>query len=384
MTSSTVSLAADLIRKESTTPSDAGCQQLIADRLGALGFNCRDLRFGDVDNLWATHAAADSAQQAGPLFVFAGHTDVVPTGDVDSWVHAPFSALIEDGMLHGRGAADMKGSLAAMVTAVERFIPEHPDHAGCVAFLLTSDEEGPATDGTVRVIETLSREDTKIDYCIVGEPTSSSKLGDVIKNGRRGSLSAHMTVQGKQGHVAYPHLADNPIHKMSQLITLMVQEHWDDGNEFFPPTTFQLSNIKSGTGASNVIPHTAEAWFNFRFSTESTAESLKQRTMELIQSADAVVELDWNLSGQPFLTNPGVLTDHVAAAIEQVNGVKTELSTTGGTSDARFIAPTGTEVIELGPVNETIHKVDECISCDDLDKLSQIYEQVLVRFFASR
>lgn len=381
MTSPTVHLAADLIRRESTTPSDAGCQQLIADRLRALGFQCRSLRFGEVDNLWATRGQDPDKSVAKPLFVFAGHTDVVPTGDVSSWANPPFSALIDNNILHGRGAADMKGSLAAMVTAVERFIPAHPDHAGCIAFLLTSDEEGPATDGTVRVIETLSQEGTTIDYCIVGEPTSSATLGDVIKNGRRGSLSAHMTVQGKQGHVAYPQLADNPIHKLAQLINAMVNENWDDGNEFFPPTTFQLSNIQSGTGASNVIPHVAQAWFNFRFSTESSAQSLQQRTQELVQSCAATVTLDWTLSGQPFLTSPGILTDHVAAAIKQVKGVDTELSTTGGTSDARFIAPTGAEVIELGPINETIHKVDECISCDDLDRLSEVYEKVLERFY---
>lgn len=383
MTSPTISLAAELIQKPSTTPDDAGCQQLLADRLKAIGFSCRSLRFGEVDNLWATHGDTRSTSSAEPLFVFAGHTDVVPTGDLSSWARPPFAAVIENGMLHGRGAADMKGSIAAMITAVERFIPEHPEHAGCIGFLLTSDEEGPAVDGTVRVIETLSRENTTIDYCIVGEPTSGARLGDVIKNGRRGSLSAHMTVQGKQGHVAYPHLADNPIHKASQLINAMVEENWDDGNEFFPPTTFQLSNFRSGTGASNVIPHTAEAWFNFRFSTESTEESLKRRVVEIVESCNANVDLAWSLSGQPFLTSPGVLTDHVASAIKQITGVDTELSTTGGTSDARFIAPTGSEVIELGPVNATIHKVDECISCDDLDGLSAIYELVLRRFFAS-
>jgi len=371
MSSQTISLAAELIKKASVTPDDAGCQPQLAARLEAIGFNCQPIRHADVDNLWARRGTDK------PLFVFAGHTDVVPVGNPEDWNLPPFDAVIQDGMLHGRGAADMKGSLAAMVTATERFVGAHPQHSGSIAFLLTSDEEGPAVDGTVRIVDMLTQQDEQIDFCVVGEPTSSDRLGDVIKNGRRGSLSAHMTLKGKQGHVAYPHLADNPIHRMATVINALATESWDEGNAFFPPTTFQISNIRSGTGANNVIPNAAEVWFNFRFSTESTAETLKRRTLEIVQSCKAEADFDWSLSGQPFLTSPGILTTRVSDAIKSITGVDTELSTSGGTSDARFIAPTGAEVIELGPINATIHKVDECISTADLDTLSSVYEKTL-------
>jgi len=327
MTSQTVSLAAELIKKASVTPDDAGCQPLLRARLEAIGFQCQSHRHGEVDNLWAVRG------NGKPLFVFAGHTDVVPVGKLEDWSRPPFDGIVESGMLHGRGAADMKGSVAAMVTAAERFVARHSTYTGAIAFLLTSDEEGPAVDGTVRVINTLTEENQQIDFCVVGEPTSSERLGDVIKNGRRGSLSAHMTVNGKQGHVAYPHLADNPIHRMASVISALVAERWDEGNTFFPPTTFQISNLKSGTGASNVIPNSAEAWFNFRFSTESSADSLKQRTVDIVQSCDADVELEWTLSGQPFLTNPGTLTTTVSESIKAVTGIDTNAADLDTLSD---------------------------------------------------
>ena len=373
MTSTTVSLAQDLIRRPSVTPKDDGCQDLIAARLAPLGFRLTPLRYGDVDNLWARRG------ESAPLFVFAGHTDVVPIGDENAWALPPFDGTIASDMLHGRGAADMKGSLAAMVTATERFTADRPEHLGSIAFLLTSDEEGPAVDGTVRVIDHLTNQGVSIDYCIVGEPTSSEQLGDTIKNGRRGSLSAHLRVRGTQGHVAYPQLADNPIHRLAQILQLLATESWDQGNAHFPPTTFQVSNCQSGTGAGNVIPQTADAWFNFRFSTESTAASLRARTEAIVARCAADVTFDWTLSGQPFITNPGTLTQTVCDAIEKVTGTRAELSTTGGTSDARFIAPTGAQVIELGPLNKTIHRVDEHVSTDDLDRLSAIYEAILTK-----
>lgn len=363
--------ACELIRRPSVTPDDAGCQQWMAERLAALGFHCEHLRFGEVDNLWARRGTA------APLLVFAGHTDVVPTGDRNQWRSDPFTPEVRDGMLYGRGAADMKGSLAAMLVAVERFVHAHPDHAGSIGFLITADEEGPAVDGTVRVVEHLGRRNEKIDWCIVGEPSSTAAVGDVIKNGRRGSLGARMVVRGTQGHVAYPHLADNPIHRVAPALAALAAEVWDEGNAFFPATSFQISNLNAGTGATNVIPGTCEVLFNFRFSTEVTAETLQARTEAILDRHGVVRDIEWTLSGLPFLTPPGTLVDGVVAAIREVTGRDAELSTAGGTSDGRFIAPTGAQVIELGPVNATIHKVDECTPVAELDQLADIYRLAL-------
>lgn len=363
--------ACELIRRPSVTPDDAGCQQWMAERLTALGFHCEHLRFGEVDNLWARRGTA------APLLVFAGHTDVVPTGDRNQWRSDPFTPEVRDGMLYGRGAADMKGSLAAMLVAVERFVHAHPDHAGSIGFLITADEEGPAVDGTVRVVEHLGRRNEKIDWCIVGEPSSTAAVGDVIKNGRRGSLGARMVVRGTQGHVAYPHLADNPIHRVAPALAALAAEVWDEGNAFFPATSFQISNLNAGTGATNVIPGTCEVLFNFRFSTEVTAETLQARTEAILDRHGVVRDIEWTLSGLPFLTPPGTLVDGVVAAIREVTGRDAELSTAGGTSDGRFIAPTGAQVIELGPVNATIHKVDECTPVAELDQLADIYRLAL-------
>lgn len=371
--SATLALACELISRDSTTPADAGCQQLMAERLAACGFAIESMRFGEVDNLWARRGTQ------GPVLCFAGHTDVVPTGPVDKWSHPPFAPVIRDGMLHGRGAADMKGSLAAMVVAVERFVTEHPEHKGSIAFLITSDEEGPAVDGTVRVVDTLKARDEKVDWCIVGEPSSTELVGDVVKNGRRGSLNARLLIKGKQGHVAYPHLARNPIHLAAPALAELAGECWDNGNDFFPPTSFQISNIHSGTGATNVVPGELEALINFRFSTESTVESLQARTREVLARHGLDYELDWTVSGLPFLTEPGALLDGVAGAIHDVTGRQTQPSTSGGTSDGRFIATMGTQVVELGPVNATIHQVDECIRAGDLDVLTDIYQATLVR-----
>ncbi len=375
--SPTIDLARDLIRRESVTPVDAGCQPLIADRLSALDFKIEPMRFGEVDNLWARRGSSE------PLVVFAGHTDVVPTGPVDEWSADPFGAEIRDGFIYGRGAADMKGSLAAMVTATERFVAEHPQHRGSIGYLLTSDEEGPAVDGTVKVIDALMGRDENIDFCIVGEPTSTTTVGDVIKNGRRGSLNGQLRVIGQQGHVAYPHLADNPIHRAGAIVAEMATVSWDEGNEFFPPTTFQVSNIKSGTGATNVIPPDAHVTFNFRFSPESTDEGLRSMVDKICQRHADNFTIDWSLSGLPFQTDPGVLTEAVRGAVDDVTGAAGELSTTGGTSDARFIAPTGAQVIELGPVNATIHQIDEHVRAEDLDKLSIIYQSLLQRLLSA-
>ncbi len=372
MNNPTIELTKQLISQPSVTPDDAGCLKIIGDRLAAIGFTLEKMDFDDVENLWAVRG------NSGPILAFAGHTDVVPTGDLSGWQHHPFEPVIEaDGLLYGRGAADMKGSLAAMVTACERFITDHTNHHGRIAFLLTSDEEGPAINGTVKVMETLSNRNEFIDWCVVGEPSSTNKLGDVVKNGRRGSLNADLTVKGIQGHVAYPHLADNPIHSVAPALTALTTEVWDNGNEFFPATSFQISNLNAGTGATNVIPGEVHCLFNFRFSTESTAENLMARTEAILQAHQLNYDITWNLSGSPFLTSRGELIAATQESIHEVTGLETELSTSGGTSDGRFIAPTGTQLVELGPRNATIHKVDECIEAADLEPLSRIYQRIL-------
>ena len=376
--SPTLQLACDLIRRPSVTPVDADCQAQMMNRLGAVGFQLEPMRIEDVDNFWATHGT-----QEGPVLCFAGHTDVVPTGPVQQWQHEPFEALIDaDGMLCGRGAADMKGSLACMVIASERFVHDYPNHRGKVAFLITSDEEGPAHHGTKAVVERLKARNERLDWCIVGEPSSTTLLGDVVKNGRRGSLGAKLTVRGKQGHVAYPHLARNPIHLAAPALAELAAEHWDEGNAFFPPTSFQISNLNSGTGATNVVPGELTALFNFRFSTESTVEGLQARVSAILDKHELDWSIDWALSGLPFLTEPGELLDAVSASIKGVTGRDTQPSTSGGTSDGRFIATMGTQVVELGPVNATIHQVDERILASDLDLLTEIYYQTLVRLLA--
>ena len=374
--SPTLQLATDLIRCRSVTPADDGCQQMMIKRLEAIGFKVKHLRFDDVDNFWAVRG------ESGPILAFAGHTDVVPTGPEQQWANPPFEPRIIDGMLHGRGAADMKGSLASMVVACESFVAKHPDHSGRIAFLITSDEEGPSINGTVKVVEWLEANNTRITWCIVGEPSSTKLVGDVIKNGRRGSLGGILTVKGIQGHVAYPHLADNPIHKLAPALTELAAEHWDDGNEFFPATSFQVSNINGGTGATNVIPGTVEVVFNFRFSTELTDAILRERTEAILNKHGLNYDITWTLSGQPFLTPRGDLVNAVIAAIKSETGRDAELSTSGGTSDGRFIAPTGAQVVELGPINATIHKVNECICAADLETLTGIYEKALENLLA--
>ncbi|ADE15833.1 succinyl-diaminopimelate desuccinylase [Nitrosococcus halophilus Nc 4] len=369
--SATLELAKKLIACASITPQDAGCQPLLAERLKALGFRGERLPFGEVENIWLRRG------QKPPLFVFAGHTDVVPPGPAEQWLSDPFTPELRDEMLYGRGAADMKGSLAAMVTASERFISAHPDHLGSIAFLLTSDEEGRAVNGTVKVVETLEARGEKIDYCLVGEPTSRERVGDMVKNGRRGSLSGRLLVRGTQGHVAYPHLADNPIHSLAPVLVTLCTKEWDRGNEDFPPTTFQVSNIHGGTGATNVIPGEVEVLFNFRYSTEVTHQQLQQQVEAILSQQNLNYELEWTLSGKPFRTAPGNLMTAVSQAIGDITGLETEFSTTGGTSDGRFIAPTGAQVVELGPVNATIHKVNECVAVADLEKLSQVYSRLL-------
>jgi len=367
----TLQLAMDLIARPSVTPDDAGCQDLIATRLEAIGFHIERLRFGEVDNLWARHG------NDGPLFAFAGHTDVVPTGPVSDWRFPPFEPTLDQGWLYGRGAADMKSSLAAMVTACEAFVGSHPNHQGSIGLLITADEEGPAVNGTVRVVEHLQQRGEQIDWCLVGEPSSSDQLGDVVKNGRRGSLGSRLTVHGTQGHVAYPDKADNPIQRFAPVLAELCSETWDAGNEFFPATSFQVSNINAGTGATNVIPGRLELVFNFRYSTETSAEQLQQRVTAILDHHNLRYDLDWNLSGLPFLTAAGALVDAVQAAIHEVTGMDTQLSTAGGTSDGRFIAPTGTEVVEVGPVNASIHQVDERVWAKDLERLSRIYDRVV-------
>jgi len=371
----TLQLAIDLIRCRSVTPEDDGCQEMMIKRLEAIGFKTERLRFGEVDNFWAVRNGSQGTD--GPILAFAGHTDVVPSGPEANWNNPPFEPKIIDRMLHGRGAADMKGSLASMVIACENFVAKHPNHKGRIAFLITSDEEGPSINGTVKVVEWLEARNTKMTWCIVGEPSSTSQVGDVIKNGRRGSLGAILKVKGIQGHVAYPHLADNPIHTFAPALAELTAEHWDNGNEFFPATSFQVSNINGGTGATNVIPGEVEVIFNFRFSTELTEAILRERTEAILNKHKLKYELQWILSGQPFLTPRGDLVNAVVAAIKSEVGLDAELSTTGGTSDGRFIAPTGAQVVEVGPINATIHKVNECISADDLNKLTGIYEKTL-------
>lgn len=374
--SATLTLAEALIRRPSVTPDDHGCQQLMAERLRRIGFKIEAMPFGDVENLWARRG------DHGPLFAFAGHTDVVPTGPKEQWNCDPFAAEIREGYLYGRGAADMKGSLAAMVTACERFVAAHADHRGSIAFLITSDEEGPSVNGTVKVIERLEQRGEKIDWCLVGEPTSTDAVGDVIKNGRRGSLNGRLLIRGQQGHVAYPHLADNPLHRFAPALAELCAQQWDAGNEFFPPTTFQISNIHGGTGAENVIPGELDIMFNFRFSTESDEQTLRRRVQEILDRHGLDYQLTWRLSGNPFLTGRGELVNAMCSSIKDVTGIETELSTAGGTSDGRFIAPTGAQVVELGPVNATIHKLNECVRVEDLDRLSNIYEGILKRLLA--
>jgi succinyl-diaminopimelate desuccinylase len=369
--SDTLQLTQQLIARPSLTPLDEGCLHIIGQRLEKIGFKLEMIRSGEVDNLWARRG------NSGKLVCFAGHTDVVPTGPLDKWISPPFTPTIRDGMLYGRGAADMKGSLAAFVTAIEKFVAAHPKHEGSIALLLTSDEEGVATDGTVRVVEALQARGEKMDYCIVGEPTAVSKTGDTIKNGRRGSLSGDLTVKGVQGHIAYPHLVKNPIHLASPAIAELAATEWDRGNEYFPATSWQVSNIHGGTGATNVVPGTVEITFNFRFSTASTVDSLKAKVHAILDKHGLEYELNWSLSGKPYLTPRGNLVDAVSAAIKSATGIETELSTTGGTSDGRFIADICPQVIELGPVNATIHKLNECVAVADLDILSDIYRLTL-------
>ena len=367
----TLGLAEALIACRSVTPDDGGCMTLISERLKRIGFVCEFINRGGVTNLWARHGTA------GPVFCFAGHTDVVPTGPVDQWQSDPFLASRRDGMLYGRGAADMKGSLAAFVTATEDFVADHPEHTGSIAFLLTSDEEGDATDGTVAVTEALTARGETIDYCIVGEPTAVSQLGDTIKNGRRGSLTGKLTIKGIQGHIAYPHLAKNPIHQAAPAIAELASTVWDQGNEYFPPTTWQISNIHGGTGASNVIPGHVDIQFNFRFATASTPDSLKAKVVEILERHGLDFEIAWTLGAKPFLTGKGTLVDAALTAIREVTGIDAELSTTGGTSDGRFIADLCPQVIEIGPVNATIHKIDECVEVAALPKLSAVYRRIL-------
>jgi len=369
--SATLELARELISRPSVTPDDAGCQDLLSDRLLALGFRCERLRFGQVDNLWARRG------EAKPLFCFAGHTDVVPPGPLTDWHSPPFAPEIRDGMLYGRGAADMKGSIAAFMTALEAFVAANPEHPGSIALLITSDEEGAAIDGTVKVVELLEQRGEKIDWCLVGEPSSVERLGDVVKNGRRGSHNARLVIHGIQGHVAYPHLARNPIHQAAPALAELAATEWDRGNAHFPPTSFQISNIHAGTGANNVIPGSLELLINFRFSTESTPEWLEQRVAQILDRHGLDYHIEWKLSGPPFLTPGGRLIEATQQAIGEVLGYPTELSTGGGTSDGRFIAPTGAEVLELGPLNATIHKLNECVAVADLDRLSTTYRRIL-------
>ncbi len=371
MTSESQALAIQLLSIDSVTPDDKGCQQLLCDRLSQLGFECETMQFGEVTNLWARRGTTS------PVLAFAGHTDVVPTGPIEQWDSDPFKPEIRDGYLYARGAADMKSSIACMVTACERFIQQHPDHSGSIAFLITSDEEGPATEGTVKVIQALEQRGEKIDWALVGEPSSTHTIGDVVKNGRRGSLGARLTVHGIQGHVAYPQLADNPVHGVAPALAELAATEWDQGNEFFPQTTFQISNINAGTGATNVIPGEVIIDFNLRFSTCLTAEQIQQRIETILQSHQLKFDIDWTLSGQPFLTAAGELVEAAQKAIKEVTGKETELSTAGGTSDGRFIAPTGAQVLELGPVNESIHKINENLKFGDIDTLSEIYEKIL-------
>jgi succinyl-diaminopimelate desuccinylase len=367
----TLELARALVARPSVTPDDSGCLDLIAEHLKPLGFSIERMDSGGVSNLWARRGTA------APLLCFAGHTDVVPTGPLDQWKSPPFDPVIRDGVLYGRGTSDMKSSIAAFISAVASFVEKHDDHSGSIAFMLTSDEEGPATDGTVKVVQALAERGEAPDYCLVGEPTSNKRTGDMIKNGRRGSLSGRLVVKGVQGHVAYPHLARNPVHEVAAAITELAKAEWDRGNEYFPPTTWQISNMNAGTGANNVIPGEAHIKFNFRFSTASTVESLQTRVHGILDRQGVEYDLDWSYDGRPYITGRGDLVDAVARAIKKVTGIETELSTTGGTSDGRFIADICDQVVEFGPTNATIHKINECIAIEDLEPLPKIYEQIL-------
>ena len=371
MTTATIQLARELIAKCSPTPADGGCQELLIGRLQKLDFGIERMHFGDVDNFWARKGLT------APLVCFAGHTDVVPTGPLDQWHSDPFVPTERGGKLYGRGAADMKTSLAAFVTAIERFVAKHPNHPGSIALLITSDEEGPAVNGTAKVVEVLKARGDKIDYAIVGEPTSADKFGDTIKNGRRGSLSGRLIIKGVQGHVAYPQLAMNPIHRVAPAIAELAATEWDAGNEFFPPTTWQISNIHGGTGAGNVIPGTVEIQFNFRFSTASTPQSLQDRVHGILDRHDVQYDLAWELSAKPFFTPPGKLVDAMTEAIVRATGTRPQVSTTGGTSDGRFIADICPQVVEFGPINESIHKLNEHVVIADIERLSDVYRIAL-------
>ncbi|MBG6241124.1 MAG: succinyl-diaminopimelate desuccinylase [Candidatus Symbiopectobacterium sp. Dall1.0] len=368
-------LAQQLIKHPSLSPRDEGCQALLIERLKAVGFTIEKMDFGDTENVWAWRGE-------GKTLAFAGHTDVVPSGDASRWQHPPFEPTLRDGFLYGRGAADMKGSIAAMVVAAERFVQANSHHQGRLAFLITSDEEASAVNGTVKVVEALMARNERVDYCLVGEPSSTTKLGDVVKNGRRGSITANLTVHGVQGHVAYPHLADNPVHRAMEALNELVGTEWDQGNAFFPPTSMQIANINAGTGSNNVIPGELFVQFNFRFSTELTDDVIKARVAALLDRHQLNYTLNWNLSGQPFLTPPGDLVDAVVTAVEHYSEITPELLTNGGTSDGRFIAQMGAQVVELGPVNSTIHKVDECVSAADLQLLSRIYQRIMEQLIA--
>ncbi|MDO8263797.1 MAG: succinyl-diaminopimelate desuccinylase [Gallionella sp.] len=369
--SETLQLAKTLIARRSLTPDDAGCQDILIERLEKLGFKIERMRFGNVDNFWARRGTTK------PVVVFAGHTDVVPSGPPESWFSPPFEPAIRDGMLYGRGAADMKTSVAAFITASEAFVAQHPNHGGSIALLVTSDEEGVAVDGTVRVVETLQARSEKIDFCIVGEPTSNKLVGDMIKNGRRGSLSGTLIIKGIQGHIAYPHLVKNPIHMAAPAIAELAATTWDNGNEYFPPTSWQISNINGGTGAANVVPGTVEIWFNFRFSTASTEQYLKDKVHAILDRHGLEYELKWELSGKPYLTAKGSLVEAISRAIEQTYGITPELSTSGGTSDGRFIAAICPQVVEFGPLNATIHKLNECVAVADIEPLKLTYQRTL-------
>lgn len=374
--SPTLALAKDLISRQSVTPEDAGCQELMINRLKALGFEIDVMVFEDTTNFWARRGTE------APLFAFAGHTDVVPAGPIEQWNTKPFEPTIVDGYLHGRGAADMKGSLASMIVAVEQFIEKYPDHSGSIGFLITSDEEGPFINGTVRVVEALMARGENIDMCIVGEPSSTEFVGDVVKNGRRGSITGDLTIKGTQGHVAYPHLANNPVHSSLLAIHELATTEWDQGNDYFPPTSFQIPNVSAGTGASNVIPGEFNVQFNLRFSTELSNDVIVERVTTTLDKYDFEYDLKWTFNGDPFLTDAGSLLDAIVDAVDHVNNVKPALLTTGGTSDGRFIARMGGQVVELGPVNATIHKVNECVKVTDLEKLTDMYERTLVNLFA--
>jgi succinyl-diaminopimelate desuccinylase len=369
--SATLELTQALIARQSVSPADGGCQALMIERLTAAGFSVESLRFGPVDNFWAKRG------NGAPVFCFAGHTDVVPSGPLDEWRSDPFEPVIRDGLLYGRGAADMKSGLAAMLTASEEFIAQYPAHRGTIAFLITSDEEGPSVDGTRRVVEVLRERHESIDWCLVGEPSSENTLGDTIKIGRRGSLSGRLTVHGIQGHIAYPQLADNPVHAIAPALAELAAREWDQGNAHFQPTSFQVSNISAGTGAPNVIPGELRARFNLRFSTEQTVDGLKQLVEEILQRHHVKYSLEWFISGQPFLTIPGTLSQAAARAVQEQLQISPKLTTGGGTSDGRFIAPMGAQVIELGVINESIHKVNECVRVADIDRLHSIYRRTL-------